>query len=169
MADFSDILKTVAPGLATALLGPLGGLAVSAIGKALDMPEATQDAIQARLQGASQDDLLKLKQADQQFAKDMKALDVDLERIAAGDRDSARKREMATNDKTPALLAGGVTLGFFGVLGYMLVCGKPPTGGDALLVMLGSLGTAWTAIISYYYGSSSGSQKKDATISKLAG
>jgi len=32
--DFLGVLKSVAPGLATALLGPLGGMAVTAIGSA---------------------------------------------------------------------------------------------------------------------------------------
>ena len=167
--DWKSIVSTVSPVLGTAIGGPLGGMAVKAIASALGLSEQTEEAISTALSGAKPEDLLKLKQADQQFAKDMKALDIDLERISAGDRDSARRREIEVKDKTPAVLAGFVTLGFFGVLGYMLVKGLPTDGSEALLVMLGALGTSWGAIISYFYGSSVGSARKDATIKTMAG
>jgi len=98
----------------------------------------------------------------------MRELDIDLERIASADRDSARKREVDTKDWTPRILAWLVTAGYFGVLFYMLTNGLPTTGGsEAMLVMLGTLGTAWGGIMAYYFGSSAGSKEKTDAINKM--
>jgi xanthosine utilization system XapX-like protein len=64
----------------------------------------------------------------------------------------------------PPTLSILVTVGFFGILiGLMLQ--KFQTS-DALMLMLGSLGTAWTGIIAFYFGSSAGSQAKDELLHK---
>lgn len=166
--DWKAIVGAVAPALGTALGGPLAGLAVSAISDALlGKPNGSEAEIAVALKAGGPDALLKLRQADQAFAVRMRELDIDLERLHQQDRGSARDREAKTGDSfTPRVLALLVTAGFFGVLGYLLVSGKPQAGGDALLVMLGSLGTAWTAIIAYYYGSSAGSTEKTALLAK---
>lgn len=162
MIDWKKIVGSVAPVLATALGGPLAGVATKAVAAAvLGKPEAKESDIAAALAGATPEQLAALKKADQDFAVRMRELDIDLDRLAADDRDSARRREVDARDSwTPRLLALLVTAGFFSVLGWMLVHGKPVDGGDALLIMLGSLGTAWASVVAYYFGSSAGSQRK---------
>ncbi len=167
--DWKSIVGTVAPTIATALGGPLAGLAVKAIGGAFGLGEgASEKEVAAAVVGASPEQLLALKNADQEFAVRMRELDIDLERIAAEDRASARQREAATGDSlTPRVLAVAITLGFFAVLGLMLFRELPAQGRDALLIMLGSLGTSWAAVVAYYFGSSVGSKSKDQTLAAL--
>lgn len=165
--DWKGLVKTVAPAIGTALGGPLGGMASKAVAGALLGDEnATEEDIAAAVAGASPDQLLALKKADQDFQARMKELDIDVEKIHQQDRDSAREREVKTGDSaTPRLLAIGVTLGFFGILGAMLYGILPEKGSEPLLIMLGALGTSFTGVIQYYFGSSAGSKEKTAALS----
>ena len=67
-----------------------------------------------------------------------------------------------------AVLTLVVTVGFFGVLAYLIANGLPESGRDAILIMLGTLGTAWTACVSYFVGSTVGSAMKTAAMERMA-
>jgi hypothetical protein len=135
--------------------------------KLLGKPDGTETEIAQAIGNGGHEVLAKLKEAELAFTTRMRELDIDVEKIHQADRAAAREREAKTGDTfTPRALALFVTSGFFGVLGYLLIEGKPETGGDALLVMLGALGGAWASIISYYFGSSAGSADKTALLSK---
>lgn len=160
--QFGPLLGQVAPTIATALGGPLAGVAIKTLSNVLLGHEGgSEDDVKASLATASPDQLAALKKIDADFKVQMKELDIDLERIAAGDRDSARRMQTETKDWVPKLLAIVITVGFFGILVWMLVQGMPQTGTEALLMMLGALGTAWTGVVNFYYGSSAGSKAKN--------
>ena len=151
-------LEQIAPGIATALGGPLAGLAVSAISKALGIDEKdVQNTIESGKLTADQ--LASIKQAEIELQKQANELGLDFEKLAVDDRKSARDMQAVTKSSIPAILAIGVTIGFFGILIGLMT--DNVTKSDALLLMLGSLGTAWTAIVSFYFGSSASSQNKD--------
>lgn len=165
--SFGPLLGQIAPTLATALGGPMAGLAVKTLSNVLLGDETGDaDAIAVALQNATPEQLSNVKKIDADFKVRMKELEIDLERISSGDRDSARKREMSVGDHTPKILAAGITMGFFGCLFWMFVYGVPKNGNEALLLMLGALQTAFTGVIAYYFGSSSSSKAKDELISK---
>jgi len=160
-----SVLATVAPLIGTALGGPFGGLAGSLLSKALGTSDPK--AMEAAITSTDPDILLKLKAADNEFQEHMKQLGIDETKLAFDDTANARAREIALHDSTPRNLAYFVTIGFFGVLIYLIIYGKPQTGGDVMLVMVGALGTAWATIISYFYGSSTGSAAKTDALNKL--
>ena len=161
LAKFGPLLGQVAPTIATALGGPLAGVAVKTLSSALfGHEDGTEEQISEAMNAATPDQLAAIKKIDADFKVQMKSLDIDLERIAAGDRDSARQMQRETKDWVPKVLAVVITLGFFGILIWMLLKGMPQTGTEALLMMLGALGTAWTGVVNFYYGSSAGSKAK---------
>ena len=166
--DAIHVLQTVAPTIAKATLGPFGGLAATAISAILGTPPGDEQATSAALLNATPDQLLAFKKADQDFQIQMKTLGISEEKLVYDDIANARARQVAVKDDTPAILAYFITAGFFGTLGFMLWNGKPAVGGDALLVMLGSLGTAWAGVVSFYFGSSLGSAKKDTALAAAA-
>ena len=160
-----DWLKTLAPLLGTALAGPLGGAAVGFIADKLGIESKTIEAVQEALDSGKMtaDQVASLKVAEIEFRRFLEANKIDLERIAAADRGAARQMQQATQSAVPAALTFVITLGFFGVLGAMLyddsVINSPP-----LLIMLGSLGTAWTSAIAFWFGTTRGSAEKTSLL-----
>jgi hypothetical protein len=166
IAKFGPLLGQIAPSIATALGGPLAGVAVRSLSNALfGHEDGTEQQVSDALSSATPDQLATIKKIDADFKVRMKELDIDLERISAGDRDSARQMQRDTKDWVPKVLAVVITLGFFGILIWMLLNGMPKTGTEALLMMLGALGTAWTGVVNFYYGSSAGSKAKTDALS----
>lgn len=168
--DWKAIVGTVAPWLATALGGPLGGMAVEAAANALGLPEKTTDALKTAISGATPEQMLALKQADQAFALQMQALGFkqvsDLEAIAAGDRKDAREMQKVTLSAIPAVLSIGVTLGYFAILTGMMTGRMSVSDSQALLIMLGQLGTAWGMVIAFWFGTTSSSAEKTRIIAQ---
>ena len=156
-----EFLSQIAPTIATALGGPLAGLAVSAISKALGVDEKD---VQSTIDSGklTADQLASLKQAEIELQAKAQELGLNFEKLAVDDRKSARDMQSATKSIVPAFLAAGVTIGFFGILTALMVGYAQKS--DELMVMLGSLSTAWVGIISFYFGSSAGSQAKDDMI-----
>lgn len=168
-------LGSIAPTLATMLGGPLAGTAVTALEGAFGLaPGAGADAVTNVVQsGMSPEAIAAVRAADQAHAEKLKSLDVDvlklnadheaaLASIDAGDRDSARKREISVRGYTTPMLAwlvvgASVSISIAAMLGY--VTNDPK---QALIVgtVLGSLMAEAKQVLSYYFGSSAGSDRK---------
>ena len=156
-------LKTIAPTIATALGGPLAGMAVSAVAKAIGCsPDEVQDVISSGKLTSEQ--VASIQLAELELKKQAQSMNLDFAKLLAEDKKSARDMQIATKSWIPALLAVFVTIGFFGILlGLMTEHFKTS---DALMLMLGSLATAWTGVMAFYFGSSASSQAKTELLAK---
>jgi len=162
---FGPLIGSVAPSIATALGGPLAGMATKALSQALLGNEnGSEDDLKAAMSNASPEQLSVLKKIDADFKVQMKSLDIDLEALAVDDRKSARSMQTETKDWIPRALAVSVTLGYFSIIAFVLMSGLPMNGSEVLLMLLGTLSAGWTGVMAFYFGSSSGSQKKDSMI-----
>ncbi len=157
-------LKQIAPTIATAMGGPLAGMAISVVSKAIGVDEdKVGDLIKDNKLTAEQ--IAQVKVAEIELQKQAQELGLNFAKLEVDDRKSAREMQATTRSIVPPALAGLVTIGFFGIL-IMMLLGKVDSNNPAILMMLGSLGTAWTGIIAYYFGSSAGSQAKTDLLSK---
>lgn len=87
----------------------------------------------------------------------------------AADRDSARKREVDAHDNTPKQLAWMYTIGYFIMMivvagGYLHV---PENMTSLFNGLLGVLTAGQYTVMTYYFGSSSGSTTKDKTLDRV--
>lgn len=169
MADWKNIIGAVAPALATALGGPLAGLATKALAdKLLGNPDASEEEVAAAVQGLRPEDLVRIKEIDANFKASLVAAGIKLEEIAAADRDSARQREVKTGDSwTPRGLALLVVGGWMTVQWFLLNHVIDDSMRELIARVLGTLDGALMLVLSYFFGSSSSSQQKNDIIGKM--
>ena len=174
--SWSETLGTICPMLATAIgtcvggpLGPLAGMAVKTLCDKFGLtatPENAQ-AIATKIQDGTltdsereklQEAELEHSEAMQKFANDAAQFNAQNQlatyQVEASDRDSARKRQESIKDWTPTVGFYGITLGFFGLLIGSLFHQIPEANKAIVYSMIGSLGTAWIGVVSYFYGAS---------------
>lgn len=160
--DWKSLVKTVAPALATALGGPLAGVATRALGEAvLGDGGASEEQIANALINPDPEILLKLKQADKEFQVKMRELDIRLDEIHAADRHSARQRDLESKDSMNAGLALIIVIGFFGTLSAYFTVPVPEDASTAMNIILGALTAGFVKVLDYYFGSSKGSADKN--------
>lgn len=169
MDDWKTLLRSVGPSLATAIGGPLAGAAATFLADKLGLPEKTVDSVTQALTGnnLTPEQITQIKVAELEFQKFLKANEIDLEKVYAADRAGARDLLKATGSYVPAALTFLITTGFFGVLTAMFVYPEVKESAP-LMIMLGSLGTAWTGACAFWFGTTKNSQDKTNLLANSA-
>ncbi len=92
----------------------------------------------------------------------LKQQQIDSMQLHLQDIQSARSMQLGVRSVWPGTLTAIITIGFFGILTLIIIHGMPSlqsTGTEALLVLLGTLSTAFAAVIAFWFGSNSGSDE----------
>ena len=153
--DWTSVIKSVAPTVATALMGPLGGAAVAAIGSILGVSEPTQKTISEIITNGqmTSDQISQLKQLEMQYQNDEKERQFKYADLTFQDVQSARNMEVATKAKTPAILSYAVLLGGGGFLGAVLF-GYAKVDSVLAGTLVGYIVSEMKQVLAYWLGSS---------------
>ena len=159
--DWKTVLGTIAPTAATLLGGPLAGLAVDALGKALGMEQPTVETVKAALTTGqlTGDQIVAVKQAEQALVLRMRELDIEADRLEMQDRDSARVREASVKDTVNAWLAA-VIVGSFVLMVFGTLLGWTKAETVLAGTLIGYLSAKAEQVLAYYFGSTKGSAQK---------
>lgn len=167
--DWTTTLKTLAPTVATALLGPLGGAAVAAIGSAIGVSEPTQDKIAKIFQDGqlTSENVAELRKLELQYQNDEKERDFRYSELSYKDTESARSMAVQTKSATPTVLSYGVLGGggfFLGAVlfGYAKV--------DSVLAgtLVGYIVSEMKQVLQFWLGSSAGSKESGSALADIA-
>lgn len=162
--EWTDILKGIAPTVATALLGPLGGVAVSALGNILGVSEATQDKIAEVVKSASMtpEQVTKLKELELEYKNNEAERGFKYAELAFKDRDSARQANVSGQTQRPLFWLSLLLLaGCIGSEGVVLFVGYPPHIPEMVVGrVLGLMDAVTMLVLSYWYGTTNGSAQK---------
>lgn len=147
MNELASILKSVAPTLASAVIGPASGLVLSALSSKLGV---SADPVSLASALANPEQLEKARQLELEWFK-----------LEVQDKDSARKRETEIAATGPwyskmvtPLLAVIVTVAWFVIQWFLLNHVVPDTMREIIIRVLGNLDAAFMLVLSYYFGAS---------------
>lgn len=80
--------------------------------------------------------------------------------------EGARDRQIRLQDNTNTVLGIGTSIAFFAIIGVLIFFGTHVEDGikELLFTLLGVVSTGWANVMSYYFGTSAGSQQKTQAI-----
>ena len=152
---FGKLIENVAPTIATALGGPVAGMAVKALSNALlGHGDGSEDDIRSALATATPDQIAAIRKVDNDFKVQIKSLDIDLVKIAANDRDSARNMAVGTHSFTPSIMSYVIVVCWALIQMFLFTHVIDPSMRELISRVLGTLDGALMLGLSFWFGSS---------------
>jgi hypothetical protein len=164
MNDLLNLLKGVAPTLATAVAGPMGGMAITALANKFGVSDSV-DAVAKAIAG------------DPKAAEKIAELELEMAKIDASNTADARKMNSEIQNSATAswlakniayvidvaIIAGALTMTF-----VVFIVGVPEQNKSMAFTALGSLWTLTGTVVNFHRGSSAGSKAKTEEMMKGA-
>jgi len=164
MNELFGLLKGIAPTLATAVAGPLGGAAISALASKFGVSDSV-DAVAKAIAGDPQA-AQKLQELELEMAKLDMANTADARKMNADIQNSAVASWLAKNIAyviDVSIIAGALTMTFL-----VFIVGVPEQNKSMAFTALGSLWTLTGTVVNFHRGSSAGSKAKTEELMKGA-
>jgi hypothetical protein len=163
MNDLLNMLKGIAPTLATAVAGPLGGAAISAIASRLGV-------------GDSVEAVAKAIAGDPAAAQKLQELELEYAKLENEDRANARAMQIAALQQDDWLAKNFIyiftavwsifAMVYFAFVTFGTVAESGIRMADTILGVL--IGTVLTGFFNFFFGSSKGSKDKTEALAKAA-
>ena len=188
-----DLIKTVLPFLTTVLAGPVPGIATGLLNKIfpnkeIDTPEKLQEEYQKITQYENSDvdknspDYLMQKKINENILVEIENAEnklklkfneagissvLELEKIYAGDLQSARNRQIAMNDDTPRLIALIITVVIIALVLLLMFINFTSNNKDLVTQVVLTIVAGWGGMMAYYFSTTARSKDKDDRIERL--
>lgn len=178
--DWKKIVGTVAPAVASAFGTPAMGVAVAALSQVIfgrtdaDAADVARSIADGQLTG---DQLVAIRQADNDFKIKMGQMGLDLQKLEADteqaylkDVQDARARQVATRDFMPQIIFF-LFLAIYVAEVAMFFYGQMPTDEYVRALMTRAFGTVEAGVVgavAYFIGSSRGSKQSGDAVRKIA-
>jgi hypothetical protein len=162
MNELFGLLKGVAPALATAVAGPMGGAVVTSLASKFGVADSV-DAVAKAIAGDPQA-AQKLAEVELEMAKIDAANTADARKMNSDIQNSATASWLAKNIAyviDVAIIAGALTMTF-----VVFIIGVPEQNKSMAFTALGSLWTLTGTVVNFHRGSSAGSKAKTEEMMK---
>lgn len=173
VANAAPLVGTILGGPIGLAVGTVGKLAASALGvdstpEAVDSALSSDPAALEKLKELEINAKVQLQQILATQQQNELANNLAMYQAEGSDRADARKRQVDMKDRFTDVLACVITVGFFASL-FGLFFASVPEGNKAVVyVVVGSLGTAFAAVVAYYFGSTRNSSQQQQKITDFA-
>ena len=165
--EWLQVIKTIAPTVASALGSPLAGVAVSALGSLFGIETPTQEKIKSFVESSQMtgEQIMKMRELEMKYKAEEDALGFKYAELELRDVDSARDREIRTGDNTNKILAY-VIVGAFIAVTVATLMGWAKAESVLAGTLIGYVSAKCEQVLSYYFGTNKNSARKTEIIAK---